>query len=100
MKKLLVRIDKIKVLDDYRLQVAMSDGRIGVFNALPYLNKGFFVELKNREYFAQVKLIHNGTGIAWERGQDLSADTIDCNLQLLSNENAKQGNLPRSIELL
>jgi len=56
------------------LFVELSDGRSGIFDVKPYLGKGVFTQLKDKNYFKQVKPLF--CGIVWPNEQDLSADTI------------------------
>ena len=70
----MLKVIKVVADDDYTLFVELSDGRSGKFDVKPYLDKGVFTELKDRNYFKQVKPFF--CGIAWPNEQDLSADTI------------------------
>ncbi len=70
----MLKVVKVKAEDNYCLFVELSDGRTGHFDVKPYLDKGVFIELKNKNYFKQVKPFL--CGIAWPHEQDLSADTI------------------------
>ncbi|MBF0406567.1 MAG: DUF2442 domain-containing protein [Candidatus Riflebacteria bacterium] len=75
----MLKIRKVCANDDYTLSVELSDGRSGVFDVKPYLDKGVFKSLKDINYFKQVKPFL--CGIVWPEDQDLSADTIACELQ-------------------
>ena len=70
----MLKILKVNAKNDYNLFVELSDGRSGYFDVKPYLDKGVFTELKDKNYFKQVKPLF--CGIAWPHEQDLSADTI------------------------
>ena len=70
MTKPYISVTSVKPLADYRLQVSLSDGRRGVFDVSPHLNKGVFKELRDPSYFKMVKLVF--TGVGWPNGQDLS----------------------------
>lgn len=59
--------------------VELSDGRSGYFDMKPYLEKGVFTELKDKNCFKQAKPFL--CGIAWPNEQDLSADTIAYDLK-------------------
>ena len=45
----------------------------------PYLDKGVFVQLQDKEYFKQVKQLF--CGVVWPNEQDFSTDTIAYELQ-------------------
>ncbi len=70
----MLKVAKVNANNDYTLFVELSDGRCGNFDVKPYLEKGVFRQLKDKNYFKQVKPFLGG--IAWPDEQDLSADTI------------------------
>jgi hypothetical protein len=77
----MIKILKITPNDDHTLSVELSNGKKGIFDINPYLEIGVFKQLKNINFFKQVYTIMNGVGIEWKTGQDLSADTIEYELQ-------------------
>ena len=70
----MLKVTKVRAKDNYTLFVELSDGRSGYFDVKPYLETGVFTQLKNKNYFKQVKPFF--CGIVWPDAQDLSADTI------------------------
>ena len=75
----MLKVIKVNAKRDYTLFVELSNGSSGSFDVKPYLEKGVFKELKNINYFKQVKPFF--CGIAWPNEQDLSADTIALELK-------------------
>ncbi|MEW6711643.1 MAG: DUF2442 domain-containing protein [Candidatus Riflebacteria bacterium] len=73
------KIVKVIPLKDFRLEILTSSGISGVFNVEPYLGGSAFHELRNLDYFRQVKPAHHG--IRWPNGQDFSSDTVIHDLQ-------------------
>ena len=69
----------IKILEDYRIRVNLSNGKKGVFDIKPYLNRGIFQELKDYSYFNRAR-IEFGT-ITWPNEQDFSPETIEIKMQ-------------------
>ncbi|MGR0482708.1 MAG: DUF2442 domain-containing protein [Candidatus Electronema sp. V4] len=69
----MLKVRKVAANNDYTLSVELSDGRSGTFDVKPYL-EGVFTQLKDQEYFKQVRPLF--CGIVWPNEQDLSADTI------------------------
>ena len=67
--------------DNYQILIKLSNGKEGKFDVSPYLDKGIFQELKDQNYFSQVKIVFGG--IAWPHSQDFSGDTIECELKEL-----------------
>ncbi len=70
----MLKVKKVHANNDFTLFVELSDGRAGIFDVKPYLDKGVFTQLKDKDYFKQVKPFF--CGIIWTNEQDLSADTI------------------------
>ena len=75
----MVKISRVVAKDDYELVVELSNGKKGIFDVKPYLDKGIFTELKNKNYFKSVGIAFGG--VAWPHEQDFSADTIEYELQ-------------------
>lgn len=69
-------------LDDYKIYVELSDGRTGAFDLKPYLDQGVFRELRDKNYFANVR-ITLGT-VTWPHGQDIAPETLASELEPLS----------------
>lgn len=68
------RVKTVEPLDDYKLKLLFTNGEIKVFDVAPYLEKGVFAELKDKEYFQQVKVVAGA--IEWPREHDFSHDTL------------------------
>ncbi|GAG76463.1 unnamed protein product [marine sediment metagenome] len=75
----MVKVISVLPKDNYQLFVKLSNGKEGYFDISPYLEKGIFQELKDKNYFTQVKLVFGG--IAWPHSQDFSGDTIEYEMQ-------------------
>ncbi|MEO6814319.1 MAG: DUF2442 domain-containing protein [Ginsengibacter sp.] len=70
MKKVIV----VKPLENYILQLEFDSNEIRFFDVKPYLNKGIFSDLKDENYFRNVRT--NFGSIAWKNGQDFSPETL------------------------
>ena len=68
------RVKSVIANKDYTLLITFENGEIKTFDMRPYLDFGVFVELKDKNYFGQVKAFM-GT-IAWPNGQDICPDTL------------------------
>ena len=60
--------------DDYSLDLKFNDGSVRKFDAKPYLDYEFFQELKDRDYFKQVRIAF-GT-VQWPHEQDIAPETL------------------------
>ena len=76
----------VKPLPDYRLYVEVADGRRGVFDVKPYLDKGVFRELKDVSYFNQVGTLFGA--ITWPHEQDIAPETLLAELVPVASEAA------------
>ena len=75
----MIKISEALPGEDYKLYIKLDDGRTGTFDVFPFLDKGIFSELRDKSYFAQVKVC--GRSITWPHKQDFCADTIEALLQ-------------------
>jgi len=63
------RVKKVIPNDDYTLRITFDNEEQKVFDIKPLLDFGVFQELKNLEYFKEVKRVYGS--IAWAHGQDI-----------------------------
>ncbi len=75
----MVKVITVEPIENYQLRILLSNGNRGIFDVSPYLDKGVFCELKEYAYFRSGKAAFGG--IMWPRGQDLSAETIECEMR-------------------
>ena len=71
----------VKPLSDYRIYVEVADGRKGVFDMNPYLERGVFRELKNIHYFNRVGIEFGA--VTWPNEQDIAPETLLAELRPL-----------------
>ncbi len=75
----MVRVIAAEPIENYKIRILLSNGKKGIFDVSPYLDKGIFHELKEDQYFRCVKVAYGG--VMWPREQDFSAETIEYELQ-------------------
>ena len=68
------RVAALVAKDDYKLQIEFAKGEIGVYDCAPLLGFGVFQELRDVQYFKQVRA--EGGSIAWPNEQDICPDTL------------------------
>lgn len=68
------RVLEVKPNLDFTLEILFANQERRIFDVKPYLEKGIFKELKNKEIFNSVK-VENGS-ISWVGGQDFCPDTL------------------------
>jgi hypothetical protein len=70
-------IIRVKVLSGYRLRLKFDDGVEGIVDISEYIPfKGVFRQLKDVEYFRQVKVNPESGTIVWPNGADLDSDVL------------------------
>ena len=67
-------VTRIKPLPDFRIYVEIADGRRGVFDMKPYLDRGIFRELRDVHYFNQVHVLLGA--VTWPNEQDIAPETL------------------------
>lgn len=67
-------VKRVTPLSDYRIYVEISNGRKGIFDLKPYLDKGLFRELRDRAYFERVGIVAGA--VSWPNEQDIAPDTL------------------------
>ncbi len=75
IRSIMLKIDSVKVIDNYRIHVRFDNGVEKLCDISPFLEKGNFRELRDKKMFCSVRAIK--WGIEWDNGLDLSADTLD-----------------------
>jgi hypothetical protein len=63
----------------HRIKVTLSNGKRGIFDVTPYLDRGIFKELKDYQYFKRAR-IEFGT-LTWPNEQDFSPETIEIKME-------------------
>lgn len=64
----------VEPLSDYRIYVELKNGKKGIFDMKPYLDKGVFRELKDIHYFNQVSILWGA--VTWPNEQDIAPETL------------------------
>ena len=70
----LPEVTSVSAHADFSLTITFANGEVRRFDALPYLDRGIFVRLKNASVFKQAYVEH-GT-VAWRGGLDIAPETL------------------------
>jgi len=73
-------VKTVRALPAYRLAVELVDGRKGVFDMRPFLDRPGLQRLKDAAYFASVG-IRLGA-LTWPGEEDIAPDTLSTHLEL------------------
>ena len=68
------KVINVKPLKNYILQIEFDNKEVRFFDVKPYLDFGIFTELRNENYFNDVRTSLGS--IAWKNGQDFSPETL------------------------
>ena len=66
----------------YEIYIEIEDGRKGIFDMKPYLNKGVFKELQDVHYFNQVGILFGA--VTWPNEQDIAPETLISEMKLVN----------------
>lgn len=64
----------VKPLSGFRIYVEIEDGRKGIFDLNPYLDRGVFRELRDVNYFNRVGIQFGA--VTWPNEQDIAPETL------------------------
>jgi len=81
----MLTVNSVRYVGSYKLQISLSDGAMGLFDVSNYITKGTFKELSNETYLKLVEVDDSSMGICWPNGQDFSADTLECELDIINS---------------
>jgi hypothetical protein len=68
------RVISVRAKDNYKLELEFDNGEMGTYDCAPLLNFGVFQELRDEQYFRQVRA--EGGTIVWPHEQDICPDTL------------------------
>lgn len=85
----------VKPLSDYRIYVEVEDGRKGIFDMKPYLDRCVFRELKDIHYFNQAGILFGA--VTWPHDQDIAPETLLA--EMLPVESASPSNETRQRDM-
>jgi hypothetical protein len=93
----MIRVISLEPMEDHKLRIQLSNGKMGIFDVSPYLGRGVFHELRDPQYFRLVKVAFGG--IMWPHEQDFSSDTIEYEMEEETPHMPlhEDGSLPRGL---
>jgi hypothetical protein len=65
---------RVLTREDYHLEIEFSTGEVRLFDMRPYLDKGVFVQLKDREFFSQAYVAFDT--VCWPNNLDIAPETL------------------------
>ena len=67
-------VNKVKALNDYKLELVFENKETRIFDVKPYLDTGLFKKLKDKNLFKMVKISYDT--IEWPNGIDLDPEVL------------------------
>jgi len=77
-------VKTVEPLSDYRIYVEVEDGRKGIFDLKPYLDRGVFRELREIHYFNRVGVVFGA--VTWPNEQDIAPETLLAEMLLVDQK--------------
>ena len=68
------RVKTVRATNDYKLEITFSNNESGVYDCAPLLDFGVFRQLRDIDYFKQVRA--EGGTVVWPNEQDICPDTV------------------------
>ncbi len=70
-------VTEVRVLDDYKLQLTFDDGKSGVLDCKPFIDKGgVFSKLGDPEFFKSVRIHSELCVLVWDDEIDIPPETV------------------------
>ena len=70
-------VTDIQILDNYKLQLTFDDGKSGVLDCKPFIDKGgVFSKLRDPEVFKSVHIHHELGVLTWDNEIDIAPETV------------------------
>ena len=73
---MILHITQAKYLKDYEVEVVFNDGRKGVADLSGVLRGPVFQPLKDKRFFAQLRVDNEMATITWPNGADLAPEAV------------------------
>ncbi len=73
---MILHITEAKYLKDYKVQVVFNDGKRGVADLSGVLHGPVFDPLKDKKFFAQLRVDQEMETITWPNGADLAPEFV------------------------
>lgn len=73
---MILHVTKANYLEDYRIEVAFNNGKIGIVDLSQCLTGLIFAALKDLKMFSQLKLDTELNTIVWPNGADLAPEYL------------------------
>lgn len=67
-------VKEVQPREDYTLLLTFADGKIGVYNARPLLEKPIYSQLKNLSFFMNARA--DGCSVAWDEDIDIAPEHL------------------------
>jgi hypothetical protein len=64
----------VRPLDDYKLELVFENNEKKIFDVTPYLNRGVFQKLRDKDYFKKVKVSFDT--VEWPDEIDLEPEVL------------------------
>ena len=77
---------EVKAIEKYKLYIKFENGEEKILDMGQDINEKFYANLKDYEYFKNVKISETGITIQWKNGEDIAPENLYYNSKAIKNK--------------
>ena len=77
---------EVKAIEKYKLYIKFENGEEKILDMGQDINEKFYANLKDYEYFKNVKISETGITIQWKNGEDIAPVNLYYNSKAIKNK--------------
>ena len=77
---------EVKAIEKYKLYIKFENGEEKILDMEQDINEKFYANLKDYEYFKNVKISETGITIQWKNGEDIAPENLYYNSKAIKNK--------------
>ena len=76
---------EVKAIEKYKLYIKFKNGEEKILDMGQDINEMFYKNLKDYEYFKNVKISETGITVEWQNGEDIAPENLYYNSKTIKN---------------
>lgn len=76
---------EVKAIEKYKLYIKFKNGEEKILDMGQDINEKFYKNLKDYEYFKNVKISETGITVEWQNGEDIAPENLYYNSKTIKN---------------
>lgn len=77
---------EVKAIEKYKLYIKFKDGKEKILDMEQEINEKIYKNLKDYEYFKNVKISETGITVEWQNGEDIAPENLYYNSKTIENK--------------